>query len=187
MAKLIIALVGPIASGKGLSEEYICQKYQAKSFKFSSPLRSVLNTLGIEINRENMQNLSSDLRARFGKDLLARTVASFAIKEKAELVVIDGVRRMADISQLSKLDNFKLISIDASSKIRYQRVKMRNENVGDDKKSFKDFITEENRESEREIRSVMEKAHYRIINEADIPSLYRQIDNIFAKINTYGK
>lgn len=185
MAKLIIALLGPIASGKGVTEEYICRKYKATSFKFSSPLRSVLNTLNIEASRENLQNLSLDLRNRFGKDLLAKVIASSASLADSEIVVIDGARRLADISSLLKLPEFKLISIKANSKIRYNRVCARNENSGDKTKTLTQFKSDEKRESERDILKLSEISHYEIINESDIGSLYRQIDNIFAKIKTY--
>lgn len=187
MAKLIIALVGPIASGKGVAESYICEKYHATSFKFSTPLREVLAILNIEPSRKNLQNLSLDLRNRFGKDLLANTIACSASRSNSEIVVIDGVRRLADISSLLKLPEFKLISIKARSKIRYKRVCARNENTGDDKKTFTQFQDDENQESELGIKEVVEIADYEIINESDLLSLYRQIDNIFAKIKTYEK
>ena len=187
MAKLIIALVGPIASGKGLTQEYISKNYQASSFKFSSPLRSVLDTLQLEPSRENLQHLSLDLRNRFGKDLLAKIIAHSARLAQTDVVVIDGVRRLADISELLNLPEFKLISIEANSNIRHKRVCARNENSGDKDKTLTQFESDEKRESERDIKKLSEISHYKIINEADIDSLYRQIDNIFAKIKTYGK
>jgi len=61
MPKLIIGLVGPLASGKGVVKDYICEKYQAKSYKFSNTIRDVLKRLHIPISRENMQNISVDL------------------------------------------------------------------------------------------------------------------------------
>ncbi len=187
MAKLIIALVGPIASGKGVTEEYISKNYQASSFKFSRPLRSVLEILQLEPSRENLQNLSLDLRNRFGEDLLAKIIARSAKLAQNDIVVIDGVRRLADISELLNHPEFKLISIEANSSVRHQRVCARNENTGDRDKTLAQFESDEKRESERDIKKLSEISHYKIINEDDIASLYRQIDNIFAKIKTYGK
>ena len=185
MAKLIIALLGPIASGKGVTEKYLCKKYKATSYKFSSPLRSILATLNIEASRENLQNLSYDLRNRFGEDILAKVIANSTILADSEIIVIDGARRLADVSSLLKLPQFRLISITADSKIRYSRVCARNENSGDSSKTLAEFEADERRESEQEIASLSKASHYEITNEADLLSLYRQIDNIFAKIKTY--
>jgi len=187
MPKLIIALVGQLASGKGVVKEYICKKYLAKSYKFSSPLRDVLERLYLPVSRENMQNISLDLRKRFGEDLLAKIIAQDAKKDKTDVIVIDGARRLDDIKHLQPLSEFKLISVSTEAESRHQRVKERNENDGDKEKTLIQFQEDEKRESELEIPKVMAASNYQIDNNGSFEELYRQIDIIFAKITNYGK
>ncbi|MCF7860021.1 AAA family ATPase [Patescibacteria group bacterium] len=182
MPKLILGFVGKIASGKAVCQKYISEKHDAGNAKFSTSLRDILNRLYLPISRENMQNLSLDLRNRFGSDTLARVIAEDVKNDQHEIVIIDGVRRLDDVSELRKLPNFYLISIEAEEKLRYDRLKARNENAGDDQKSYEDFIEDGQREAELQIPEVMASAHFHLDNNGDLPALYAQIDKIIKEI-----
>ena len=67
--KIILGLVGSLASGKETTKKYLAENYKAEDCKFSSILRDVLNRLTVPVSRENMQNLSTILRANFGENL----------------------------------------------------------------------------------------------------------------------
>lgn len=182
MAKIIIGLTGPLASGKGAVKKYLEEKYGASSHKFSDSLRDVLKRLHLEVSRENMQNLSTTLRSCFGNNILAQVISADAQDDQNEIVIIDGARRLADISNLQTLDNFRLIAIDAQPEIRYHRMVKRNENAGDKEKSFADFIKDSTRETEQEIPQVMAIAHYQLDNSGDFENLYKQLDKIVLEI-----
>ncbi len=180
--KIIIGLIGSLASGKETIKKYLTQKHNAQDCRFSSILRDVLARLTISNSRENLQKLSTVLRANFGEDLLAKAIASDASKLDADVVVIDGVRRFTDIEHLTKLPNFFLIKIDADPKIRYERMKLRNENEGDNLKTFEQFLADHEAEADREIPEVMKSAKYSIDNNSTFEDLYRQVDEILNKI-----
>ncbi len=182
MPKIIIGLVGPIASGKDVSKKYLEEKYNASSYKFSTVLRDMLKRLYLPVNRENMQDLSFDLRGRFGGDILAKVIAEDAKNDQKDIVIIDGVRRLDDIVHLSGLPEFKLISVDAKIDSRYERTKSRNENLGDDKKTFAEFLVDCNKEAELEIPKVMSAAHYQLQNDSSLEDLYVKIDEIISQI-----
>ena len=182
MAKIIIGLVGPIASGKGVTKKYLETKYGAKHCKFSTPLRDVLIRLRIDISRDNMIDLSTILRERYGQDLLAKVIASDASRLDSDIVVVDGVRRIDDIEHLSTLPHFKLVKVDADPKIRDERMKLRNENVGDAEKTFGEFMEDHERETETTIPGVMEKAQYSLENDGSLEELYSQIDSLVEKL-----
>src|SRR3989339_833723 len=96
MAEIILGLVGPIASGKDTVKKYLEKKHGATGCRFSSILRQ-----------------------KFGEDILAKAIASDAIKLKSNIVVVDGVRRMADIKFLKNTPGFYLVAVDAEPKILY--------------------------------------------------------------------
>lgn len=182
MSKIIIGLTGLIASGKDVSKTYLTKKYGASSHRFSSMLRDVLHRLYLPVTRENMQNLSFDLRRRFGENTLAKVITEDVKQDQAEITVVDGIRRLADIEGLKSLPNFHLISIDAEAKTRYNRVIMRRENIGDADKTFAEFMAEEGREAESEIPTVMAQAAWRLDNNGHLDDLYRQLDQIISRI-----
>jgi dephospho-CoA kinase len=182
MSKIIIGLVGEMASGKEVTKKYLAEKYSAKHCKFSTPLRDVLDRLCIEKSRDNLIDMSTILRERFGQDLLAKVIASDAGSLDSDIVVVDGVRRMDDIEHLSKLPNFKLVRIDVLAKTRYERMKIRNENKGDAEKTFSEFMEDHERETEITIPGVMETAKYSLDNNGTLEELHSQIDDLVEKL-----
>jgi dephospho-CoA kinase len=182
MANIIIGLVGQIACGKAAIKEYIEKKYGSQDCRFSTPLRDIINRLALSENRENLQKLSTTLRNAFGEDLLAKVIAVDASKLNAAIVTIDGMRRMADIKYLKELPNFYLIRIDVDAKIRFERLKTRNENAGDKDKTFEQFMIEENYETEKTIPEVMNHAKISINNNGTTEELYPQIDKIVSNL-----
>ncbi len=182
MNKKVIGLVGLIASGKGVVKNYLIKNYNAVEFRFSSILREALDILGIEQTRDNIINLSTWSRENFGNDLLAKAMLKKIKKSDAQLIIIDGIRRMDDILYIKDLDNFKMLAIEANSKIRYERSVNRNENLGDDKKSYQDFLNDHQKETEISIPETMEKADYNILNEESLEKYYQKIDEIMKEI-----
>lgn len=182
MSKIIIGLVGQIACGKESVKKYIDRKYNAQDCRFSTPLRDVVKRLDIPENRENLQKMSTILRGGFGEDLLAKVIAVDASKLDSEIVVIDGVRRMADIKYLKELPNFFLIKVEADAKIRFERMKARNENTGDKDKTFEQFMIDENYETEKSIPEVMNFSKISINNNGTLEELYSQTDKIINSI-----
>jgi dephospho-CoA kinase len=180
--KKIIALVGPLASGKDVTKKYLESKYNAQSLKFSQIFRDILNRLSIENNRENLQNVSTVLRQLFGEDLLAKAIVKDLENCDSPIVILDGVRRMSDIEYVLKLENFSLISIDADQQTRYERLIKRNENEGDSKKSYDEFLNDHNKEADREVPIVMQQAKYSINNDGTFEDLYKKIDEIIVKL-----
>ncbi|MFA6273093.1 MAG: AAA family ATPase [Candidatus Paceibacterota bacterium] len=181
MAKIILGLVGPIASGKDTVKKYLEKKYGATGCRFSTILRDILARVDLPNSRENMQGLSTILRQRFGEDILAKAIATDAVKLKSNIVVVDGVRRLADIKFLQRAAGFVLVAIDADSKIRYQRLVKRNENAGDGKKTYTQFLKDHQYETELDIPKLMKKAKRKLDNGGELVDLQKQIDELVEK------
>lgn len=180
MPKIILGFVGPLSSGKEEAKKYLIDKYGAGSHRFSMVLRDILNRLYLPITRENMQDLSFDLRQRFGSDTLARVIAEEVKGDDHEIIVVDGVRRLDDIVKLKDVPGFFLVSIDATPQVRYERLVKRGENADDNKKTYEEFIADCQKEAELEIPTVMAQAKYQLDNNGTFADLYRQIDAIIA-------
>ena len=183
MNKIILGLVGPLACGKETVKKYLVENYKAKDCRFSTILRDVLNRTAVPVSRENLQKLSTVLRANFGENLLAKAIAMDASKLDADIVVIDGVRRPTDIEHLNELPNFFLIKIDAEPRLRYERLIKRNENEGDEKKTFEQFLKDHEAEADKLVPLVMATAKHAIDNNGSFEDLYKQVDEIVEKVS----
>lgn len=182
MPKIILGFTGPIASGKDVSQKYLSKKYGAVGFRFSTIMRDILQRLDLEINRLNLSRLSSVLRETFSEDLFAKVIANDVLNSPAELIIVDGIRRPADIQYLRDIPNFYLISIDADPQIRYERLIKRKENIGDENKTYDQFLADHLLESELSIPTIMAKANYQINNNQPLSDLYQQLDDIIVTI-----
>jgi len=179
--KIILGIAGEMASGKGTVAKYLTEKHSAVGLRFSTVLRDVLDRLGIEQSRENMQMVSTSLRQSFGDDLLAKVMKGDALKTEAELIVIDGVRREPDIKYLRELPEFKLVYIEADMEKRHERIVKRGENTDDINKTFEEFKKDHEREAEVRIKDLKAKADFVIDNNGFFEEFYRQIDEIIKK------
>lgn len=179
--KIIIGLVGQIAAGKGTVAEYLENKYNARTYRFSTILRDVLNRLHCEITRSTLQSVSTALRSVLGEDLLAKVITEDVKQDSNDIIVVDGIRRMADIKYLKDLENFILIKIIADPKIRYERLIQRTENSGDTQKTYEEFLADQLKEADAEIPAVMQTAQEELNNDGNFEELYQQIEKLINK------
>lgn len=181
MEKMILGITGEIASGKGTTAEYLIKEHNATSHRFSTALRDVANRMHLEESRENLQKISTIFRENFDDNILSRVIYEDVKGDENKLIVIDGVRRMADIEFLKKLPGFKLIYVDAEMKNRFERITKRGENSDDNTKTFEEFQKDHEREAELQIKDLRNKADAVLDNNGSYEDLYKQIDKIVKK------
>lgn len=180
--KIIIGLVGEIASGKDTVALYLKKKYHSQTISFSQPLRDILDRIYLPQTRENMSNLGTDLRARFGQDILAKTIGKEIETSKNKIFVLPNVRLMGDIVYLKSMPGFILINIIADPQTRFERLKKRNQNPDDKTKTWQQFLTDAKLHTEKAIRGVAKKATIKIDNNGNFKELYEQIEKIMKRI-----
>lgn len=178
--KIILGLVGPIASGKGTIAAYLEQKHSASTYRFSSIMRDLLIRLHLPLSRENLQDISTILRTRFGEDLFAKIIAENVIRDSNKIISVDGIRRLADIKYLDRIENFRLVRVAAEPRIRYQRLIKRTENTGDAQKTYEAFLSDHNREADAEIPIVEQRAQAEINNNGTFAELYEQAEKLIS-------
>lgn len=182
--KLILGFVGEIASGKGTVAKYIADKHNAGYHRFSTPIRKILDVLYIEQTRENMQQMSQTLREQIDEAIFAKTITEDVKKDEHEIVVVDGMRRPADIVHLKELPNFHMVNVAVDEKIRYERLTKRTENADDQSKTFEEFQAQAQEEPEQKIRELAGQADFTIDNNGTFEQMQKQADELVAKLNT---
>ncbi len=179
--KIVLGFVGLLASGKGTSAKYLEEKYGADTYRFSTMLRDLCDRLYLEQTRDNLIKMSETIRDTFGEDTMARVMARDAENAKNNIVIVDGIRRMADIEYLSKLPNFVLVEIFADPKTRYDRLIKRGENADDKTKTYEQFLEDHKRSTEASIPEVAGHATEKIDNNGTMEELNEQLDKLVAK------
>ncbi len=178
MNKIIFGIAGEIASGKGTITQYFVNEYGASSYRFSDMLRQILDRLYLPQTRENMQKLSTAIRENFGEEIMAEVMKKDVKNDNHEIVVVEGIRRLADIKYLKELPGFKLIYVEADIEKRYKRIIKRDENPDDKNKTFEEFRAEHEKESELQIKDLKNYADVVINNNDEFAKLYEQLDKL---------
>lgn len=176
--KIVLGFTGLIASGKDTASDYFAEKYKAEQVKFSASMKDIMNRVYIEPVRKNYQILSKILRESFGQDLFSKVVANDVKNSQADLVIVDGIRRIPDIDYLKNIEGFKLIAIQVDAKTRFDRLKQRSEKPGDKTKTWEEFQKEDKAETEITIPEIMAQADVVIDNNGTLEDLYKKLDEL---------
>ncbi len=181
MPKLIIGFVGQAGSGKGTAANILHEKYGAVVFTFSSILTDILNRLFLPSSRDNLVNMSITLRQGFGQNILAKAMSRQIENSPAEIVVVDGIRRLEDIEDLKSNPTFHFIEIVVDPKTRFERLKKRNQKPGEAEMTWEGFLAVGQMETELTIAKVAEQAQIKLNNDGDIKALEKNLDELVAK------
>jgi dCMP deaminase len=187
---MIIGLTGTLASGKGVISEFLKERGFVY-FSLSDELRELAMERGIELTRENLQNLGNLMREERGVGFLAQLVCEKIKIKSIDKVVVDGIRNPGEILQLKKMPDFVLISVDASPEIRFKRIQERNREK--DPKTWEDFLKVDARDkgvgensSGQAVSECMNSAHYSIINEGNLDNVNREVERVYNQILNRG-
>ena len=186
MPTLILGLVGDKAGGKGTIAKHLIEKHGARSYAFGGILKDLLTRLHLPLTRENYIKISVNLRATFGEPLFAAAMAEDVSRDTTPLVVVDGIRRVADIDQLRGIPGFHLLYVTADPKVRWQRSVKRAEKVGEADMTFEQFMAEEQAPTETSIADVAREAEITIDNNGTFDELHVQVEKAVAAFGYAG-
>jgi dephospho-CoA kinase len=174
----VVGVVGYIGSGKDTIAKYISNKCSMKIFSIIDIAREIAQNEGLSATRENLQTITEKYYKKFGKTYFIRETIR-RIKHSNENAVITGVRAPIDATTLRDHfhDNFILICVTASRRIRFQRLLKRNEPR--DPKTWQEFLEQDQKEEEIfQLTETCRLADYRLTNNETVEKLYQKVDRI---------
>ena len=143
MDKKVIAVVGPIASGKGALINLLEEKGYTK-ISLSDVVREKAKEWSVEFTRKNLQDVGDKLRKSFGGSFLAEIIVHTINNHSDKKYVIDSVRNPAELSYLKKHLHVFTIGITASPQKRFELMKARGSEW--DPKTWEEFKKQEERD-----------------------------------------
>ncbi len=186
LKSIVFGLTGKNASGKGTVAE-ILKKKNFTYHSLSDSLRDELKSLKKEETRENLIDIGNELREKGGPGVLADKLMPKLNSENNHIV--DSIRNPLEVISLRKetlLRRFFLISVDANSKLRYDRLCSRGR-IGDTD-SWEKFVEQEKKEennddpNKQQLSRTMEMADYSIDNSGTLDELEAQVNRIISSL-----
>lgn len=179
---MLIGLTGRNASGKGEVANYL----KGKSFEYhslSDVIRDEIRSRGDEPTRENLIQTGNDLRRQFGPAILAHRILERI--EKDGNVLIDSIRNPAEVEVLRAGGHFRLVKVEASPDVRFQRIQKRGRE--NDPESYDDFLALEEQEASGDAHSqnllgVEQLADHSLENNGTLEELQREADQLLLQL-----
>ncbi|MBI3486337.1 AAA family ATPase [Candidatus Daviesbacteria bacterium] len=184
MNKVVIGIVGEKGSGKGtfpkLLQEMLPDKKIVRT-TFSDVMTETLNIWGLNKSRENYIKLVVAMRDSFGPKVLADAVKKRIGGLNGEIIVVDGMRWLADLEMIKSIDG-KIVYITADPKIRFERTKLRGEKDGEIETTFEQFMEEEKAPTEVDIPEIAKNSDFTINNNGSFEEFKNQVNDFIQKL-----
>lgn len=186
-----IALVAEKGAGKGLFVEIIKKllpELRIASVRFSDALCDILEILGKEKSRYNIDTLVTALREGFHDEgLLNGAMRKRLDGLDADIVILDGLRKADEVSLVRERDGM-LLYIAADQKIRYERRKQSAEKPDEINMSWEQFVAQDNAAPHLHIRHIGETmANATIENNASQEEFKSKIKKLIAEYHLAEK
>jgi dephospho-CoA kinase len=174
MTRRIIGLVGRIASGKTIVADYLVRERGMMYYRFSDVLKDILGRLHMPNDRQNLQNLGLGLRRAFGEGVLAAALRRDIQEGPEGDIVVDGIRYPEEYEMVREMGG-TVIYVTAPVEVRYARAVGRGTR-GEGGMNLEEFKKGEEKETERLIDQLGEKADLTLTNTGTIDELKRKVE-----------
>jgi dephospho-CoA kinase len=179
----IIALTGLSGSGKGVTVDYLQNKYGFIHFSAREYLLQEIEKRGLPKDRQTMINLADELRATHGSDFFAKQLYKQS-KEQGKDAVIESIRSQKEGEAIKEIADCELWAVTAPIETRYERIKKRK--LSTDMVDFETFKSQEEQETlsgdpnKGNILKCIQIADVTLDNSQNLDYLYKQIDKYIA-------
>jgi dephospho-CoA kinase len=183
---LIIGITGTLGAGKGTIVEFLVREKNFVHYSVREFLTEELNRLGTEVNRDNMVVIANELRKKHSPSYIVEQLFDRA-SLSGKNCIIESIRTPGEVESLKNKGNFYLFAVDALSKLRYNRILIRNSET--DNVSYETFIKNELREmdsddpNKQNLKKCISMADFIFENNGTIEDLNNEVEKTLITIN----
>ena len=141
--KLIVCLTGMPGAGKTTIAEALRSKGFDK-ITMGDAVRTEATRRKIEPTGENLGKLMLELREKNGPGAVAELIKDHILNSKSDVILVDGVRSLAEVNVLKKIGTVKVLAIHASGDTRFKF--LTNRGRSDAPSNRDDFTNRDSRE-----------------------------------------
>jgi len=143
VTKLIVCLTGMPGAGKST----IADALRSKGFDkitMGDAVRAEAVSRKIEPTSANLGKLMLELREKNGPGAVAELIKNQIASSKSNVILIDGVRSIAEVDVLKKFGTVKILAVHASGDKRFGF--LTNRKRSDDPENREEFVVRDSRE-----------------------------------------
>jgi dephospho-CoA kinase len=162
----IIAITGMPGAGKSTAASAL-EGLNLKKVVMGDVIREETRRRGLIPDSKNTGIVMQEIREKFGEGAIGELSLKSILQLKGDVVIVDGIRSIAEVDVFRKSADVILIAIHASRKRRFQLLKERRRN--DDPINWEAFVSRDDRELNIGIGKAIALADEVISNEHITP------------------
>ena len=177
---IIIGLSGTNGSGKDTIAYVLAESFGFLHADATKMLGDELTKRGLSHERENKANLSAEWRREYGMSAIVDKAVQLFDKNTHKGLVVGSLRHPGEADKVHELGG-TVIWVDADPKVRFDRISANDRGRVEDKKTFAQFIAEEEREmhpvgdaATLNMSAVKERADVIIVNNGSDIEAFKQ-------------
>lgn len=181
---MLLGITGLFAAGKDTLAEFLENKGFVRR-SLSDELRKEAQVRGIELSRENLIKLGTELRETEGNAVLAKRALAGTRPETNYCFI--SIRNPAEVEELKKQKDFYLVFLDTPLEVRFARALKRNREH--EAKTLVEFKKTEEKEyknpnsASQQLLQVKEMADFVLTNEGTVEELYEKAEEFLDKLH----
>jgi len=162
----IVAITGMPGAGKSTAAKAL-ENIGMKRVVMGDVIREETKRRGLAVDEKNTGEVMRDLRKIYGEGAVAELCLKSIGKAKPDLLVVDGIRSLAEVETFGRAGTVLLLAIHASRERRYSLLKERGRS--DDPITYETFLKRDERELDVGIGRAIALADEVISNEHITP------------------
>lgn len=180
---MIIGLTGRNGSGKGEVVKFLLSK-GFYAYSLSDVIREEIEKRGLDITRQRLIEVGAELRSQWGTGVLAQRILEKIEEDKN--YVIDSFRHPDEAKVFKSHPNFHLLSVEADSEVRFERVRERKRES--DAATMEGFLEVEEREAAskdwhgQQLLACQQVADFKVTNNGSLPELSEQVSVLLQRL-----
>jgi len=143
LVKTIVCITGMPGAGKSTIVSKL-EEIGFEKFTLGDGIRAEAKRRNIEPSAENLGKIMLEVREKNGPGAVAELIKESIQNSVQEVIIIDGVRSIAEIDVLKEVGDVKLLAVQASPETRFDFLSSRGRS--DDPKTRENFEERDNRE-----------------------------------------
>ena len=118
LSKIIVCITGMPGAGKSTIVNKL-QEIGFTKFTLGDGIRAEAKRRNVDPSGENLGKIMLEVREKNGPGAVAELIKDSIQNSTQDVVIIDGVRSIAEIDVLKQIGDVKLLAIDASPETRF--------------------------------------------------------------------
>lgn len=177
----VIAVVGMPGAGKSLFSKPALSR-GIPVLVCGDVIREETERRGLSLTPESMAEVMLSIRREEGQAVVAERLIPKIRASKSSVVVVEGVRSMAEVEALRRGYSVATVAVHASPKTRYERLIKRARS--DDPKTWHEFVDRDSRELSVGIGDVIALAEEMLVNETSPSSIEALSEAVISRVTT---